>query len=455
MLTLLAFGVVIGVLIFVHELGHFIAAKAVGIGVPRFSIGFGPPTPLRFTRGGTEYVLSWLPLGGYVKMASREEQEAMGALEGGAVGPEYPTERLFENKPLAARILVLSAGVAMNALFAWLIYTGLAVTLGQEEAPITTIGFVDRDALPLEARTLADVPDGTRIVAVNGDTVATWNAVTRGVLDPSSDRLRFDFAGGVDPAVLPVPGTAAVARAQILDALKPAWPPKIGAIQAQSPAHTAGVEPGDKVVRVAGDTVRYWDDIARLVRGRAGDTLAVTLLRDDSLITVAIVPTEQTEPDPVTGQPRKAAKLGVFADIATVHVEYGVMGALAEGTRRSVDAVGMVLFTLKGMVAGQISLREIGGPILIGQVSGQAAQAGLGPFLAIMAFVSINLAILNLLPIPVLDGGHLVFLVVEGLRGGRPLPLQLRIRLTQAGLIALMGLMVLVIANDVLRIFRG
>ncbi len=146
LLTLASFAFVLGVLIFVHELGHFIAAKAVGIGVPRFSIGFGPATPLRFRRGETEYVIAWIPLGGYVKMASREEQDAMAAVEGGETPEEYPEDQLFENKSLPARILVISAGVAMNILFAWLIYSAVAA-VGWPEDPTTTIGRVVADTL--------------------------------------------------------------------------------------------------------------------------------------------------------------------------------------------------------------------------------------------------------------------------------------------------------------------
>lgn len=453
MLTVLAFLIVLGVLIFVHELGHFVAAKAVGIGVPRFSIGFGPPTPLRFRRGETEYVVSWLPLGGYVKMASREEQEAMGALEGGKVDEHYPPERLFENQSLPARVLVLSAGVAMNAVFAWLVYTGLALATGEQRSPTTVVAWVDTTALPSGARGLAAVPPEARVIRINGDTVTSWTAIRRHVLDPSSEWLRFEFANAA-PVVVPVRGTATEARSAMASALKPAWTPRIGARQPGSPAERAGLEPGDVVVRVGDDTVRYWDDIARLVGPRAGDTLAVTLRRGDSTLQVVVVPELQTDRDPLTGMERTAAKLGVYPDVETVQVRYGVTEALAVGTRRTVDAIGLVFFTLRKMIVREISVRELGGPILIGQVSGQAARAGLEPFLVIMAFISINLAVLNLLPIPVLDGGHLVFLLIEGLRG-RPLSLELRMRLTQVGMVVLLVLMVFVVANDVVRVFGG
>lgn len=453
LVTILAFVVVIGVLIFVHELGHYLAAKAMGIGVPRFSIGFGPATPLAFRWGETEYVVAWFPVGGYVKMASREEQEAMGAVEGGGTPADYPPEKLFENKPLAARVLVLSAGVAMNALFAWVVYFALALTIGRAESPVTTIAFVDSTMLPAEARELGRIPEGTRVVAMNGDGVDTWNDITSAVLDPTSEALRFDFAGH-GPVVVPIPGTSMSRRAAIAEALKPAWAPVISALQAGSPADRAGLEPGDRIVRLGRDTVRYWDDLQRLVAGSAGDSLAITLLRGDSLIESVIVPALQSERDLASGDAVQVPKIGVYPRIETVQVDFGPLEALAEGTRRTVDDFNQVLFALKGMVVGQISVRELGGPIFIGQISGQFAQAGVVPLLVFMAFLSVNLAVLNLLPIPVLDGGHLVFLALEGVRG-KPLSLEWRIRLTQIGVMVILGLTVLVFANDLLRIFGG
>lgn len=454
LLTIAAFVFVLGVLIFVHELGHFLAAKASGIGVPRFSIGFGPATPLRFRRGETEYVVSWFPLGGYVKMASREEQEAMGALEGGATGEEYPADKLFENKPLAARIVVLSAGVAMNALFAWFVYAALAGVYGRAEDPTTRLARVDATALPAAAEALAAVPSGTRIVRLNGDTVRSWTQLGRQLIDPRSAALRFEFAGGVEAVTVAIPGTDARERAALIEALKPMWRPTIGGLAPGFPAANAGLEPGDRIVAVNGDSIRVWDDLNQIVDVSAGDTLQLAVLRADSSFVVPIVPVEQTDRDPVTGQARKVGRIGIGPQIEPIRVRYGFVEAIAEGGRQTLDMTSQVLFTIKSMFTGQVSVRELGGPILIGQVSGQAAEAGLPALLGFMAFLSINLAILNLLPIPVLDGGHLVFLLIEGVRG-KPLSLDVRLKLTQFGLAVIVGIMVLAFANDFLRLLGG
>ncbi len=454
LLSLAAFVFVLGVLIFVHELGHFLAAKAVGIGVPRFSIGFGRATPLRFRRGETEYVVAWFPLGGYVKMASKEEQEAMAAIEGGELETEYPEDKLFESKSLPARIFVITAGVVMNMLFAWLAYAGLAAALGRTEDPTTAIGWIEAERLPPDAAALGDVPLGTEILRVNGDTVASWQQIIQRVIDPTSDRLRFDFAGDVDPVVLPIPGTEALARAAVAVALEPAWGPRVGGVAPGYSAAEAGLERGDQVLAVDGDTVRTFHDIRRAVEGHAGDTLQFALLRDDSVFVAPLLPAQQTEPDPLTGEPVQVVRVGIVPYVEPLRTEYGAVGAVIEGWDRTWSNVELVLFTLKGIVFGDISAREIGGPVLIGQMSGQFARRGMVALISFMALLSVNLAILNLLPIPVLDGGHLVFLLIEGIRG-KPLSLNARLRLTQLGMVLLIGLMVLVFTNDIARIFGG
>lgn len=454
-LTLLVAVVVLGVLIFVHELGHFIAAKAVGVGVPRFSIGFGPPTPLTLRRGETEYVVSWFPLGGYVKMASREEQEAMSTLEGGETTRAFPPDKLFENKSLAARILVITAGVTMNALFAWVAYAGIVAIRGRSEDPTTSIGRVDSGVLPVGASQLASVPLGTQVIRVNEDTVRSWREILQAVLDPTSERLRFDFAGDLDPITVPIPGTDARARVALAGAIQPAWEPRAGSVTPGMPGAQAGIAPGDMVVAINGDTVRVWHDIPPLVEGRAGDTLNMLLLRADSLFELQVVPQERTVRNALTGEARKVGQIGLgIPELAPLRVEYGLGSALVEGGRWVRRDAELVLFTLRGMVIGQISVRDLGGPILIAQVSGQVAHAGLFPLVAFMAFLSVNLAILNLLPIPVLDGGQLVFLILEGIRR-KPLSLDLRLRLTQVGVVVLLGLFVLVFVNDIVRLFGG
>ncbi len=454
LVTIAAFLFVLGVLIFVHELGHFLAAKAVGIGVPRFSIGFGPPTPLRFRRGETEYVIAWFPLGGYVKMASREEQDAMSSVEGGETPEEFPPEQLFESKSLAARVMVISAGVVANVLFGWLAFTALAAVYGRSEDPTTAVVYVDEPLLPIAAKPLAAMPRGAQIVKVNGDTVGSWDQIVAAIADPVSDRLRFDFAGDLDPIIVPIRGTAQEDRARVAMALRPMWPAHVGEVQAGRPAHEAGLERGDRIIAIDGDTVRAFYDLQQAVEPAIGDTLRFTVLRADSLFVATVVPVEATVDVPFSQESRTVGRIGVNSLLEPVFVRFGPLGAAVEGWRRTWATTELVVYTLKGILFREISAREVGGPILIGQMSGQFARVGFSALLAFMALLSVNLAVLNLLPIPVLDGGHLVFLLIEGIRG-KPLSLASRMRLIQVGMVLLVGIVILVFTNDIMRLFGG
>jgi regulator of sigma E protease len=453
LLTLAAAVVVLGVLIFVHELGHFMAAKAVGIGVPRFSIGLGPVTPLSFRHGETEYLISWIPFGGYVKMASREEQdgEAMEALEGGTTGREFPPEKLFENKPLWARILVISAGVLMNALFAYVVYVFLVGSYGLRVDPTTRIARVDTTTLPPSARELGGLPFGTQVARINGDTVTAWNDVVEGLTDPSADRIRFDFVGRDDPVILPIDGFAMEDRTAVLRSLVRLWEARIASVQPGSAADQGGFAAGDLVVRAQGDTIRAWSDLVDLIRGSPGERLTFSVLRGDSLTALSAVPAPQVVTDQATGEEQEIGLLGIGPELAARRVRLGFGASLAEAGRRVQADAGIIWFALRGLATRRLSPRELGGPVLIGQLSGQFARAGLEAFLGFMALFSINLAILNLLPIPVLDGGHLVFLLAEGIRG-KPVSLNVRLRLTQFGLVILLGIMALAVTNDILRV---
>jgi regulator of sigma E protease len=449
LLTIVAAVVVLGAVIFVHELGHFLAAKSTGVGVVRFSIGFGPATPLRFRRGETEYVVSWFPFGGYVMMASEEEAAA---LEGRAPERPYPPEQLFERKPLWARLLVIAAGVIMNVAFGWLLYAGLAAGYGTREDPTTVVAGVDSTLLPPAARQLTTLFYPLDVVRINGDTMTSWNQVQGAVLDPTSSELVMEFRQRSSPLVLAVPGTPGEARVRLLSALHPAWAPRLGYVAPDRPAAAAGLRSGDWVTAAAGDTVRYWADLVRVIEGHPGDTVALTVRRGDSLFTARVVPSAEQDTDLVAGGHRRVGKIGVGPQLQTRHVRYGLGGTLREATRRTLSDAGLVVFTVKGLLVGQVSPRELGGPIFIGQLSGQVAQIGLEPFLAFIALFSVNLAVLNLLPIPVLDGGRLLLLLAEGIRR-RPLSVVLRTRLSQVGVAVLLAIMALALVNDLLRVF--
>ena len=450
MISILATILVLGVLIFVHELGHFATAKWMDIAVPRFSIGLGPKM-IGFTRGETEYVISWLPLGGYVRMAGMDDMEA---LEGGEEdsAEARATGRDFESKSLPARALVISAGVIMNMLFAWFLFAVIAMAWGIRESPPAVVGDVNEERVPAEAAALLDVQAGARIVAVNGESVETWNDVQRR-MSMTRDSITLTFAGGA-PVVLGVPQGDSARRDMVM-ALEPALEiePTIGAVVEGSAAEAAGFRSGDRVITAGGAPVATWQDFVRAVETRPGETVPIVVERGSSRTTLEVVPEGRplaALPDAVVG------RIGVGARQLPAEAyprsRLGPVDAVVHGAEQTWSVTTMILDYLVGLFTGEASPRDVGGPILIYQISDQVVQVGFDALLDFMALFSINLAILNLLPIPILDGGQLLFLAVEGIRG-RALSIEQRMRLSQVGLVLVVAIMVWALANDVLRLF--
>jgi len=450
-----SFVVVLGVIIFVHELGHFMAAKAVGIHVHRFSLGIGPPIRWLTARwGDTEYCIAWLPLGGYVKMAGLGDEGAMAQAEGGpAAGwDKVPPERTFDHKPLPARALVISAGVAMNFLFAFGVYTVLAGTVGRAMEPTTRVDSVIPDSLPERARPLLTLQRGDRITAVNARPVAAWNDIEDAFLG-GGDSLVLGIEG--KPALtLHIPGTDVEARFKALISLAPLHAAVVGGVAPGSPASRAGIAPGDTVVAIDGDTVRSWVHMASFIQPRAGDTLTVALLKDGVVREVRVVPQAGLGAAPGDTAAVERGAIGVSRELVIERVREPPLGAIRAGAAQTVTETARVLRLLKGIVQRHVSARQLGGPIMIGQVSGQFARLGLASFVTFMALLSINIAILNLLPIPVLDGGHLVFLGIEAVRR-RPLTPKVRGGLEQVGLFLLAALVLWAFWNDINRLVGG
>lgn len=360
LITVLSTIVVLGVLILVHELGHFWAAKAVDIEVSRFSIGFGPKL-IGFKRGETEYVLAAIPLGGYVKMEGMIGEEVVAPLEGKTEPQRTPSPRDFDAKPWWARFLVIIAGVTMNFIFAFVAFT-----------------FVAR---------------------------------SEGVVDPIVGRLEPD-----------------------------------------SPAAVAGFERGDMILELDGRKVRNWDEVQQYVSMRPETPIRFTVEREAARVDLEATPMKVTVYNDLVRDSVDLGLVGIEVWVDRAVRDLTLSESVAAGWHRTGSWTAEIFNFLRRVVTGRGSTKDLGGPIVIGQLSGAAARAGLTAFLNFMAIISVNLAVLNLLPIPVLDGGHLVFLFAEAVRGGRPMSVQSRMRLTQVGLILVMGLMVLAFANDIMRL---
>ncbi len=448
MLSLVAFIIVIGVLILVHEAGHFFVAKAVGVQVLRFAIGFGPPL-LRARRGETEYWLCAVPLGGYVKMAGLEDEGVAGELEGGKSEVAVDPERAFDRKPIWARLLVMVAGVTMNVVLAFVIYSGLGLVLGTPRIATTQVDSVATGRLPAGTGALGTLQFGDRIVRVNGDTIATWNDVANAVAG-AGDTLRVEVAGRPEAVRLTLGDS--VDRTALARAIAPLIPARIGIVDPGRPAARAGLRPDDLVLRANGDTIRSWTELLYAIWNSPGRSLQLDVQRRGEIVRVAVVPDSQVETDSLSPRPALYGQIGAYQNVPTTYVREPLGRALAGGARQTAVAGLTIVMFLKQLVVGERSVRELGGPILIGQISGQVARLGIDSFLIFLAFFSVQLAVLNILPIPVLDGGHVVFLVAEALLG-KPVPLAWRVRLLNVGFWALVGIMLLALGNDVLRFF--
>jgi regulator of sigma E protease len=449
LLTLAAVIVVLGVLIFVHEMGHFLAAKAVGIQVLRFSLGFGRPV-LAWQRGETQYWISWIPLGGYVKMAGLEEEPLAGRIEGGRASVPVDPARAFDRQPLWKRTVVIVAGVAMNVLFAFAVYAGIAGTVGSPELASTAIDSVTARALPPGAEALASLRFGDRILRVNGDTIRSWNALLDHLLTGPPE-WRIEVAGRPEPLRVRLRDGGLAARQALAQALVRLDPPRLGILEPGRPAIRAGLKPGDVLLRADGDTLRSWSDVLHAVWRSPGRPLRLDVWREGQVLQITVVPEPRTETDPASPRPRLYGAIGAGQDPPTIHVREPLGRAVVAGFTETRARALLVLGFVKGLVLGRVSPREVGGPLLVGQISGQVARLGLDWFLTFMAFFSINLAVLNLLPIPILDGGQLMFLIAEAVRR-KPLSAELRTRLTQLGFVLLLGIMILALTNDALRV---
>ncbi|MEO8580765.1 MAG: M50 family metallopeptidase [Gemmatimonadales bacterium] len=370
--------IVFGLVVFVHELGHFIAAKLTGVYAPRFSIGFGPAL-LKKRFGETEYVLAALPLGGYVRMASRED-EATAFLEGGsensavkAANPEdgydpnamipfgpkpIPEARWFESKSLPKRLFIMLAGVTMNALLAYVIYVGLLLRSG--------------------------IPTPTPV------------------------------------ASLVTPG---------------------------KPAALAGIQAGDSIATLNGQPLQKWETLLDSISASAGRPMELGIVRHGQPVHVTVTPAPESVTDPRTGQKQMVGRIGMMASEGFTPVS--VPRAFGEAWHITIDN-GSRIFTALGALAHGVGVKDLGGPIAIAQVSVQAARGGIETLLLLVALISINVAVFNLLPIPILDGGQIVLNIAETIKGSA-FSTQTRERILKGGLLIIGLLFVTVMFNDISR----
>lgn len=506
--TILAFIFVIGILVFFHELGHFLLAKRSNIRVEKFSLGFGPKL-FSFTRGETEYMVCALPLGGYVKMYGEGTERNVIVENAGAGGSgllsgdritavagvdigghgswkeihgrlgggwrEFRVERDgkfftipvdcsslgdveaycdreyrrgFSSKSLLDRFLVVAAGPAMNFVIPFFFMPlafmfGVSVSQHLDSPPDVT--YVKKDS-PAHVSGFAE---GDRILGVNGKKVATWRDVDMIVYSNPDSLLEFEVrSGGQDKTLELRPEVSAEGRVET--GLTKPLSPVVAEASPGRPAHKAGIRPGDRITAIDGVRISSWQQLSDTIAASGGRSLDFTVERGGESLTVGVA----AEMDEAFGR----YLVGIAPRGETVLVNYGffesLAGGVAEAARMTVEITVLFFGFLFKLVTGNITLatagKTVAGPLLIAKVSGSAAQSGISSLLQFTSLISVNLALINLLPIPMLDGGHLLYMGIEKIRK-RPLSLRTLEIAQRAGFSFLIFIMAVALYNDVLR----
>jgi regulator of sigma E protease len=446
--TIISFVIVIGILILIHELGHFFVARWTGVGVERFSIGFGPVL-LRWRGKETEYCLSAIPMGGYVKMLGEENP-----LEGGSGALPYDPKKAFALKPLWARFLIVFAGPGMNFVLAAVIVAVVLSTAGRPVWP-PAAGRVTESG----PAATAGLKSGDVVTAINGKSVSYWEDVDRAVAASEGKPLELAIKRGDATQTITVTPQQTTIQDPILREAKTAWDigagpqsvPQISSVNPGSPAELAGLQPGDVVMSVGGKRVFTAEDLVQTIRSRPRQALPMEIEREGKRRTLTVTPNAEEEKS-ATGETTQVGRIQAgIGSKAVTFVAYDPVRAMWHGITWTKD---MTVVTVKGfwkLVVGTIDRSNIGGPIQIASMAGQQAREGLAPLAMFTAIISVNLAVLNLLPVPMLDGGHLFFFIVEAVLG-RPLSLRKREAAQQLGFVLLMLLMVYALYNDIVRL---
>jgi regulator of sigma E protease len=443
--NLAAFIVALGVLITVHEFGHFWVARRCGVRVERFSIGFGKALWRRTDRHGTEFVIALIPLGGYVKMLDERVE---------SVSPEL-RHFAFNNKTVSQRAAIIAAGPIANFIFAIFAYW-LVFIIG-----VPGVRPVVGEITPNSIAAVAQIPPGTELKAIDGIETPDWDAVRLALVAKIGDEsARVSLA----------PLGSSLTSEKTLDlrhwqfepdredpilslGIKPRGPQVetvLEEVQPKSAASKAGLQAGDRIVKVNGALINQWTDFVSLVRDNPGQSLAVEVERQGHTLSLTLIPDTNPGKAKAEGFAGVVPKVIPLPDEYKTVRQYGPFVAAAEATGKTWQLMKLTVNMLGKLITGDVKLNNLSGPISIAQGAGMSAEFGLIYYLMFLALISVNLGIINLFPLPVLDGGHLLFLAIEKLKGG-PVSERVQDFSYRIGSILLVLLMGLALFNDFSR----
>ncbi|WP_408599889.1 MULTISPECIES: RIP metalloprotease RseP [Pseudomonas] len=439
--------VALGVLVTFHEFGHFWVARRCGVKVLRFSVGFGMPLLRWHDKKGTEFVVAAIPLGGYVKMLDEREGEV----------PADQLEQSFNRKTVRQRIAIVAAGPIANFLLAMVFFWALAMLGTEQVRPV--IGAVESGSLAAKAGLNA----GQEIVAIDGEPTSGWAAVNLQLV------RRLGESGSLQLLVREQGTTVDSPRELVLDnwlkgadepdpirslgirPWRPALPPVLAELDSKGPAQAAGLKTGDRLLALDGKAVDDWQQVVDIVRMHPDTKIMLRVERDGAQIDVPVMLAARGEKKAPSGYLGAGVKAVDWPPEMIREVSFGPLAAVGEGARRTWTMSVLTLDSLKKMLFGELSVKNLSGPITIAKVAGASAQSGVADFLNFLAYLSISLGVLNLLPIPVLDGGHLLFYLIEWARG-RPLSDRVQGWGIQIGISLVIGVMLLALVNDLGRL---
>ncbi|MGD2269810.1 MAG: RIP metalloprotease RseP [Desulfobacterales bacterium] len=450
-ISIFAFIIVLGVLIFFHELGHFLVARLFGVGVERFSLGFGPKI-IGKKIGITDYRISAVPLGGYVKMVGEEPDARVDTAQ---------LSLSFAHQHVVKRILIVAAGPFFNILLAVTIFFLFYSITGIEDIK-PVIRHVEKDSAAMQAGLRVN----DRIMSIDGKRIESWYGINEAIAESDGKTLSIGAIRDNQPVSIPVVPALKHGNDILGDEISyydigisafPELKPIVSDVNAGFPAAKAGLQKGDQIVSINGIPVESWRQMQTIISSSGGVELTISVKREETVFKVNLTPKMVGRKDHL-GKEENRYLIGISAQQITlpeedrVTVRLNPVKAAAESLKRTYFVFELTVKSVVKIIAGSIPKDNLGGPIMIAKLAGEQAKAGIDKLVQFIALISINLAILNVLPIPVLDGGHLLFFFIEMIIG-RPVSVKVREIAQQAGMFILIMLMILVFYNDITRYF--